>query len=66
MVLKIRAENFGLKVDKIFKSVGMKTLQGDNAFCYLHDGESLLGMVLCHVDDFSISGKKKTVCRNDQ
>ena len=39
----------------------MKTLQGDNAFYYLHDGESLLGMILCHVDDFSISGKKTFV-----
>ena len=59
--LEDSGRKFWLKVDKIFKSVGMKTLQGDNAFYYLHDGESLLGMVLCHVYDFSISGKKTFV-----
>ena len=58
MVLKIQAEKFWLKVDKIFKSVGMKTLQVYNAFYCLHGGKSLLGMILCHVNDLSISEKK--------
>ena len=54
---------FWLKVDKIFKTIGMKTLHGDNAFYYMHNGKSLIGMVLCHVDDFSVSGKKGFVER---
>ena len=59
--LEDAGRKFWLKVDKIFKGKGMKTLHGDNAFFYLHDGKSLLGMILCHVDDFSISGKKEFV-----
>ena len=54
---------FWLKVDKIFKTIGMKTLHGDNAFYYMHNGKSLIGMVLCHVDNFSVSGKKEFVER---
>ena len=59
--LEDAGRRFWLKVDKIFKARGMKTLHGDNAFYYLHDGKELLGMILCHVDDFSISGKKHFV-----
>ena len=59
--LEDAGRKFWLKVDKIFKARGMKTLHGDSAFYYLHDGETLQGMILCHVDDFSISGKKDFV-----
>ena len=59
--LEDAGRKFWLKVDKMFKAEGMKTLQGDSAFYYLHEGESLVGMILCHVDDFSISGTKEFV-----
>ena len=36
--------------------MGMKTLEGDEAFYYLHNGNELMGMVLSHVDDFTIAG----------
>ena len=50
------SRKFWLRIRKIFTDFGMKTVEGDEAFYYLHDGHNLKGMVLSHVDDFQVSG----------
>ena len=37
--------------------MGMKIMEGDKAFYYLHDGTELQGAVLTHIDNFTIAGK---------
>ena len=41
--------------------MGLKSLPGDEAFFYKNEGEKLLGMIMCHVDDFSLSGKQNFI-----
>ena len=35
---------------------GLKTIKGDEAFYYKHDGKRLQGMIMSHVDDFAMAG----------
>ena len=37
--------------------IGLKVLEGDEAFCYLHRDGNLIGGVITHVDDFSLAGR---------
>ena len=53
------SRKFWLKVREVFSKIGLKTIEGDGAFYYKHDGNSLQGMVLSHIDDFSVSGTKE-------
>ena len=41
--------------------MGMSVVEGDAAFYYLHDGIKLKGMVITHVDDFTIAGEEDFV-----
>ena len=36
--------------------IGMKVMEGDKAFYYLHEEGVLKGMVITHVDDFTLAG----------
>ena len=53
---------FWLRVKKIFKDMGLRKLDGDEAVYYMiTEKEDLEGMVLIHVDDFDLTGKKRFV-----
>ena len=54
--LKDASRKFWLRMKKIFEDGGLKTVKGDEAFYYKFNGEKLEGMVLTHVDDFSMAG----------
>ena len=54
--LKDASRKFWLRMKKIFEDEGLKTVKGDEAFYYKFDGKKLEGMVLTHVDDFSMAG----------
>ena len=36
--------------------IGLKIIDGDEAFYFLHEGGYLRGAVLTHVDDFNLAG----------
>ena len=36
--------------------IGLKVLEGDKAFHYLHQDGNLIGGVITHVDDFTLAG----------
>ena len=55
------SRKFWLRIREVFLDAGMKTLEGDEAFYYKRDGNDLEGMVLTHVDDFTIGGKDSFV-----
>ena len=55
------SRKFWLRIKDIFKHEGLRNASGDEAFYYQHDGNNLVGMVITHVDDFSIAGTKKFV-----
>ena len=53
------SRKFWLRVKKVFEDIGMKRLDGDEAFYYKHDKERKLeGMISSHVDDFNLAGTK--------
>lgn len=52
------SRKFWLRIKDIFKQEGLKNVSGDEAFYYKYDGNNLVGMVITHVDDFSIAGTK--------
>ena len=41
--------------------MGLKVMDGDEAFYYLHEDGNLKGAVLMHVDDFNLAGTDKFV-----
>ena len=41
---------------EVLKRVGLKVLEGDEAFYYLHRDGELIGGVITHVDDFTLAG----------
>ena len=43
--------------------MNIKTMDGDEAFYFLHQGGRLLGCVITHVDDFTITSRKDFVDR---
>ncbi len=46
----------------IFKELGLRKLDGDEAVYYkLNEEGNLEGMVSTHVDDFDVAGRKKFV-----
>ena len=38
------------------KTIGLKVMEGDEAFYYLHRDGDLIGTVITHVDDFTLAG----------
>merc|ERR1712002_1135235 len=57
------SRKFYLKVKETLKNMGLKTLPGDEAVYYQHKNGKLEGMLLSHVDDFTIAGTKEFVQR---
>jgi len=43
--------------------MGLKTLPGDDALYYEHKNGKLMGLILSHVDDFTIAGTQEFVQR---
>ena len=51
-----------LRVKKIFKEIGLRKLDGDEAVYYMiNEKGDLEGMVSTHVDDFDLAGKARFV-----
>ena len=51
-----------VKSENIFKELGLRKLDGDEAVYYkLNEEGDLEGMVSTHVDDFDLAGRKKFV-----
>ena len=56
------SRKFWLRVKSIFKELGLRKLDGDEAVYYkLNEEGNLEGMVSTHVDDFDVAGRKKFV-----
>ena len=48
---------FWFLVKEVLYKEGMKVMEGDEAFYYLHDKEGLLkGVPIMHVDEFTLAG----------
>ena len=54
--LKDASRKFWLRLKEVFRAQGLKMIKGDEAFYYRHHDGSLDGMILTHVDDFSLAG----------
>ena len=52
------SRKFWLKLKEVLNEADLKTVVGDQAFYYVHDGEKLRGMACSHVDDINITGDK--------
>merc|ERR1712112_399306 len=50
------SRKFYLKVKETLQKMGLKTLPGDDAVYYEHKNGELIGLILSHVDDFTIAG----------
>ena len=51
------SRKFWIRVKEIFKQEGLENIDGDEAFYYKRVDGKLVGMVLTHVDDFSLAGR---------
>ena len=45
-----------IKERELLLKMGLKTLEGDEAFYFLNEGGKFKGAVLTHVDDFTLAG----------
>ena len=54
---------FWLQVKEVFKENGLKVMEGDEAFYYQHEDGELKGVVITHVDDFTLAGTDEFVER---
>ena len=60
--LNYASGKFWLRVKSIFKELGLRKLDGDEAVYYkLNEEGNLAGMVSTHVDDFDVAGRTKFV-----
>ena len=50
------SQKFWLRVKEVLKKIGLKVMEGDEAFYYLHRDGELIGTVITHVDDFTLAG----------
>ena len=41
---------------EVKKKIGLKVMEGDEAFYYLHKDGELVGAVITHVNDFTMAG----------
>ena len=54
--LKDESWKIWLRIKEIFKTQGLRTVGGDDAFYFKNIDGNLEGMVLTHVDDFAMTG----------
>ena len=57
------SQKFWLRVKEILITMGLKVMDGDKAFYYLHKNGQLQGAVLTHVDDFNLAGMDEFVAK---
>ena len=57
------SRKFYLKVRETLKNLNLNTLPGEDAVYYQHKNGKLIGMILSHVDDFTITGTSEFVNR---
>merc|ERR1712163_38431 len=57
------SRKFYLKVKETLQKLGLKTLPVDDAVYYEHKNGKLMGLILSHVDDFTIAGTQEFVQR---
>merc|ERR1712240_149792 len=57
------SRKFYFKVKETLQKLGLKTLPGDDAVYYEHKNGKLMGLILSHVDDFTIAGTLEFVKR---
>merc|ERR1711921_53755 len=57
------SRKFYLKVKETLQKLRLKTLPGDDAVYYEHKNGKLMGLILSHVDDFTIAGTTEFVKR---
>jgi len=50
------SRKFWLRVKEVLIDMGLRVMDGDEAFYFLHEDGHLQGAVLTHVDDFSLAG----------
>lgn len=55
------SRKFWLRVKEVFFKMNMKIMEGDKAFYYLHRGGILIGIIISHVDDFTLAGTQKFI-----
>ena len=55
------SQKFWLRVKEILKQIGLKVMEGDEAFYYLHRDGDLMGAVITHVDDFTLAGTEEFI-----
>ena len=61
--LEDASRKFWLRVKDVFCKVNMKTMDGDKAFYFQHQGEVIQGCIITYVNDFKIAGRKDFVDR---
>lgn len=55
------SRKFWLRVKEVLKQIGLKVMEGDETFYYLHRNRELMGAVIIHVDDFTLAGTEEFI-----
>ena len=45
----------------MLKEIGLKVMEGDKDFYYLHQDGELIGVVITHVDNFTLAGTEEFI-----
>ena len=58
------SRKFWLRAKEVLKKVGLKVMEGDEAFYYLHRDGKLIRAVVTHVDDFTLTELKNSLMKS--